>query len=128
MERTEPTGGGPGQVEDNGANGETTATVVEIDTGELAALHRRVAELEERNLNATDALIGAQAAAAQARREIDGIFHRLHVREQELQELKELLGHELNTPNEEIIRELSRNSRLSGRTTRRRSVRSRPRR
>ncbi len=94
----------------------------------LDDLRRRVAELEEQHLNATDALIGAEAATAQARRDIDDIFHRLHVRESELKALKEALGYELETPVSEIIPTLGRRSGPSTRQARRRSVRSRPRR
>lgn len=104
-------------VEDRGGEG-----------SEQAELHRRLAELEERHLNATDALIGAEAAVAQARRDIEEIFHRLHVRERELTELKELLGFELDTPIEEIIPALGGGSRPLGRSARRRLVRSKPRR
>lgn len=95
------------------------------DRDEVAELRRRVADLEERHLNDTDALIGAEAAAAQARRDLDDIFHRLHVREKELEALKELLGFELETPIDEIIPALGGRPQLSGR---RRSVRSKPRR
>lgn len=98
------------------------------DRNELSELRRRVAELEEQHLNDTDALVGAEAAAAQARRDIDDIFHRLHVREHELEELKELLGFELETPIEEIIPAVGSSARQLGRSVRRRSVRSKPRR
>ena len=106
---------------------EPTEPAVDRDA-ELARLRHRLAEVEEQHLNATDALIGAEAAAAQARRDIDDIFHRLHVREQELKELKELLGFELETPVEEIIPALGGRTRPLGRSLRRRSVRSKPRR
>lgn len=98
------------------------------DGDPVPELRRRVAELEERHLNDTDALIGAEAAAAQARRDIDDVFHRLHVREEELKELKELLGFELETPIEEITPALSGGRRPVRRSVRRRSVRSKPRR
>lgn len=97
------------------------------DQNELIELRRRVAELEEQHLNDTDALIGAEAAAAQARRDIDDVFHRLHVRENELKELKELLGFELETPIEEITPTLGGSGRPTGHTVRRRLVRSKPR-
>ena len=96
-------------------------------TSDQAELHRRVVEAEERNLNLADALVGAEAAAAQARRDIDDIFHRLHARETELKELKELLGFGLDTPFEEIARALNGPKRsLLGAA--KRSVRARPRR
>ena len=79
-------------------------------TDEMARLRDRVAQVEEQKLNAVDALIGAEAAAAQARRDIDEIFHRLHLREEELKQLKEALGHNLDTPNDEIIASLDRRS------------------
>jgi hypothetical protein len=47
---------------------------------------------QEKSLNALDAVLGAQAAAAQAKAETREVFHRLHVREQELTQLKELLA------------------------------------
>ncbi|MDH3299860.1 MAG: hypothetical protein OES24_05070 [Acidimicrobiia bacterium] len=100
----------------------------DADGDELSRLRRRVAELEEQHLNATDAVIGAEAAAAQARRDIEDIFHQLHVREEELKELKGLLGFELDTPLEEIVPALGGGSRPLGRSARRRSVRSKPRR
>jgi len=74
--------------------------------GQLDNLRRLLAEAEEKNLNAVDAILGAEATAAQAKRDIDGIFHRLHIREQELRQLKELLGFGLDTPLEEIARAL----------------------
>ena len=76
----------------------TTSVSTGSGNGDEAALRRELAEAKERNLNAVDALIGAEAAAAQARQDIDDIFHRLDRRESELRQLKELLGFELETP------------------------------
>jgi len=117
---------GPEDGPDDGPDGVPDG--VPDDGDPEAELRRRVAELEERHLNDVDALIGADAAAAHARRDIHEVFHRLHVREEELKELKELLGFELETPIEEITPTLSGGRRSAGRPARRRSVRSKPRR
>ncbi len=90
---------------------------------------RLLAEAREQNLNLRDALIGAEAAAAQARRDIDEIFHRLDVRETELKRLKELLGFELDTPLEQVARSLGKpgSGDPSGSSTGSGVVRRRPR-
>ncbi len=75
-------------------------------SSDVDGLRRRLAVAEERVLNLVDAVVGAEAAAAQARRDVDHIFHRLHLREQELKALKEMLGFELDTPLDEIARGL----------------------
>lgn len=106
----------------------STPSTVEIDVDELAELRRRVAELEERSLNATDSVIGAEAVAAQARRDADDYFHRLHLRERELEDLKESLGYELDTPIQEILPALARSSQSSNRLTGRKLIRAKPRR
>jgi hypothetical protein len=55
-------------------------------------LRRRLRAEQERSLNATDAMRGAKAEAAQARAEIRELHHRLHVREAELRALQELIA------------------------------------
>lgn len=54
-------------------------------------LRRRLRAEQEKTLNSVDAVLGAQAAAAQARAETQDVYYRLHVRETELAQLKELL-------------------------------------
>ena len=54
-------------------------------------LRRRLRVEEEKSLNAVDAVLGARAAAAQAKADAQETFYRLHVRETELAQLKELL-------------------------------------
>lgn len=54
-------------------------------------LRRRLRIEQEKSLNAHDAVLGARAMAAQAKAETQEVFHRLHVRETELNQLKELL-------------------------------------
>lgn len=54
-------------------------------------LRRRLRVEQEKALNAVDAVLAARAAAAQARAETQEVFYRLHVRETELNQLKELL-------------------------------------
>lgn len=55
-------------------------------------LRRRLRIEQEKALNAVDAVMGARAAAAQAKAETQDVFYRLHVRETELNQLKELLA------------------------------------
>jgi hypothetical protein len=81
----------------------------------VSDLRRKLLAANERNLNAIDAVTGAEAAAAQAGKDIDGIFDRLHRREQELKALKELLGFTLETPLAEIARSLDRSVEQPGR-------------
>ncbi len=57
-------------------------------------LRRRLRAEQEKSLNSIDAVLGAQAAAAQAKAETQEVFYRLHVRETELEQLKELLADE----------------------------------
>lgn len=108
---------GPSDPADPPAPDDLDGGTIEEGPSDLARLRRRLAEVEEQNLNATDALIGAEAAATQARRDIDEIFHRLHVREQELKRLKELLGYDLETPVDEVAQAIgggTRNGRGAG--------------
>ena len=83
-DRERPTGSGadPGPPAGDGPDGAPP----EIDD-----LRRRLRIERERSLNATDRILGAQAEAAQARAEIKELYHRLHVREAELAQLRELL-------------------------------------
>lgn len=55
-------------------------------------LRHRLRVEEEKSLNAADAVLGARAAAAQAKAETQDVFYRLHVRETELAQLKELIA------------------------------------
>ena len=55
-------------------------------------LRRKLRLEKERSLNATDAVMGARAAAAQAQAESQELFYRLHVKETEIDQLKELLA------------------------------------
>ncbi len=55
-------------------------------------LRRKLRAEREKSLNATDAVLGARAAAAQAKAETQEIYYRLHVRETELAQLKELMA------------------------------------
>lgn len=55
-------------------------------------LRRRLRAEQERALNATEAMRGARAEAAQTQAEVRELQHRLHVRETELRKLEELLG------------------------------------
>lgn len=55
-------------------------------------LRRRLRIEQEKALNSVDAVMGARAAAAQAKAETQDVFYRLHVRETELNQLKELLA------------------------------------
>ena len=71
--------------------------------GELTELHQRLMETEERCLNAVDAVHGAMAQAAQAKRDAEEYFHRLDIRERELRRLKGFLGFELETPIDEVL-------------------------
>lgn len=57
----------------------------------IEQLRDRLRGEQEKTLNAVDAVLGAQAAAAQAKAETREVYHRLHVRERELEQLKELL-------------------------------------
>jgi exonuclease VII small subunit len=75
---------------------------------DVAELRRRLARAEERNLNAIDAIRGAEARLAQAEKDVDDIFHRLDVREKELAQLKEYLGFRLETPLDEVLDALAR--------------------
>ena len=79
-----------------------TEPVDGVESDPVAGLRRRLAEAEERNLNAIDAIRGAEARAAQAKRNFDELFHCLDVRENELRRLKELLGFTLETPFDEV--------------------------
>ena len=74
----------------------------DVDSATLAELKQQLAEAVERNLNAIDAIRGAEARAAQAKRDSAELFHRLDVRETELRRLKELLGFDLETPFDEV--------------------------
>lgn len=76
--------------------------VDKVCSATLAELRQRLAEAEERNLNAVDAIRGAEARTAQAKHDSDELFHRLDVRETELKRLKELLGFDLETPFDEV--------------------------
>ena len=62
------------------------------DAAEVEDLRRRLRIERERSMNATDRVLGAQAEAAQARAEIKELYHRLHVREAEVTELRAMLG------------------------------------
>ena len=55
-------------------------------------LRRKLRLEKERSLNATDAVMGARAAAAQAQAESQELFYRLHVKETEIDQLRELLA------------------------------------
>ncbi len=55
-------------------------------------LRRSLRAEQEKTLNSVDAVMGARAAAAQAKAETQEVFYRLHVRETELAQLKELLA------------------------------------
>lgn len=86
-------------IDEVGASGATDATGAtdvigdEPDAREVIVdLRRRLAVEREVALNAVDAVLGAQAEAAQVRAENKELFYRLHVREVELEQLKELLG------------------------------------
>ena len=54
-------------------------------------LRRRLRIEQEKSLNSVDAVLGARAVAAQAKAETQEILYRLHVRETELEQLKELV-------------------------------------
>ncbi len=58
----------------------------------VAELRRQLQVERERSLNATDRVLAAQAEAAQARAEIKELQYRLHVRETELGQARELLA------------------------------------
>lgn len=60
-------------------------------------LRRKLRAEQEKSLNATDAVLGARAAAAQARAETQETYYRLHVRETELAQLKELMAAQAET-------------------------------
>ncbi len=60
-------------------------------------LRRKLRAEQEKSLNSVDAVMGARAAAAQAKAETQETFYRLHVRETELAQLKELMA-EQNQP------------------------------
>ncbi len=79
--------------------------------GELTELRRRLMETEERCLNAVDAVHGAMAQAAQAKRDAEEYFHRLDIRERELRRLKEFLGFELETPLDDVLSTLEQRPR-----------------
>lgn len=59
--------------------------------GVIDQLRDRLRHEQEKSLNSVDAVLGAQAAASQAKAETREVYHRLHVRETELAQLKELL-------------------------------------
>ncbi len=54
-------------------------------------LRRRLRIEQEKSLNSVDAVLGARAVAAQAKAETQEVLYRLHVRETELRQLKEIL-------------------------------------
>ena len=75
------------------AVGERTIPPEPPDPGAIIdELRRRLRLEQERTLNATDAMRGALAEAAQARAEVRELHHRLHVRETELGVLEQLVG------------------------------------
>lgn len=55
-------------------------------------LQQRWREEREQRLNAVDALVGAEAAVAQAKAETEDVLYRLHVRETELEQSSALLA------------------------------------
>ena len=77
---------------DLGSGGADATGVAAEDRSLVADLRRQLRAERERSLNATDRVLGAQAEAAQARAEIKELQYRLHVRETELAQAKELLS------------------------------------
>lgn len=69
----------------------TAADRTDGTDAEVARLRRQLLAERERSLNATDRVLGAQAEAAQARAEIRELEYRLHVREAELSQARQLL-------------------------------------
>lgn len=79
-----------GLDDDGGGSDDLTGRDAAHDR-EAAELRRQLRAERERSLNATDRVLGAQAEAAQARAQIKELEYVLHVREAELDRLKELL-------------------------------------
>lgn len=77
-----------------------TADVAEQDPDQPSSpvdrklLAEALAEAREQNLNLLDEVIGARAAAAQARQDHDATFYLLDVTTRQLNELKAALGYE----------------------------------
>lgn len=64
------------------------------------SLQEALARAREENLNLLDEVIGARAAAAQARKDHDATFHLLDVTSGQLNELKAALGYR---PEDEVV-------------------------
>jgi hypothetical protein len=79
----------PAQTDDAGPSGLVPAD----PEATIADLRRQLRRERERAINATDRVLGAQAEAAQARAEIKELQYRLHVREAELVQARELVEH-----------------------------------
>ncbi len=82
-----------------------------VTSDEHSPVERLEGELwaeQQKNLNLTDALIGAEAATVQAKLDNDALFDRLHAVSTELVKLKALLGYDSSTPHSQIEHDLAR--------------------
>lgn len=93
--------------------------VTHEDQDRIQRLQNELWTEKQKNLNLTDALIGATAVQAQAKQDNEDLFHRLHVTSTRLNRLLVMLGYDDGTPFEQVEGELARplaaGSRIIGR-------------